>query len=85
MKHYNYILFDWDGCLAKTLDIWLEAYKQIFSEYGIYPEDNFITQQIFGDWNGPSKVGIKDVESYTKKLLTKENEKYSNNKLSEDT
>ncbi len=27
MKRYDYILFDWDGTLARTLDIWLEALK----------------------------------------------------------
>ncbi|MDO8591968.1 MAG: HAD-IA family hydrolase [bacterium] len=27
MKRYQYILLDWDGNLAKTLDIWLEALR----------------------------------------------------------
>lgn len=55
MKTYTYILLDWDGCLAKTLDLWLEVYQQTFAEYNIFPEDKAIIQQVFGDWNGPKK------------------------------
>jgi len=76
MKKYEYILFDWDGCLAKTLDIVLEAYKQVFAEYGIYPDDKTITTEVFGDWDGPTKLGIKDIDAYTKKWLTLLDERY---------
>jgi pyrophosphatase PpaX len=76
MKHYNIVLLDWDGCLAKTLDIWLDTYKQTFAEYNLYPEDGVIIQQVFGDWNGPSKVGVTNIDEYTQKLLARVNEKY---------
>lgn len=76
MKQYKYILFDWDGCLAKTLDIHLESYKKTFAEFGIYPEDQTITEEVFGDWNGPKKLGIKDINAYTKKYLKRVNEIY---------
>lgn len=75
-KHYNLVLLDWDGCLAKTLDIWLDAYRQIFAEYNLYPADDVITQQIFGDWNSPSKFGITNIDEYTQKLLARVNENY---------
>lgn len=77
MKRYAYVLFDWDGCLAKTLDIWLAAYKEVFAQYHIYPEDKTITQQVFGDWEGPKKLGIDNIEEYNKKLLVALNKKYS--------
>lgn len=84
MKKYNYILLDWDGCLAKTLDIHLDSYKKTFAEYGIYPEDRIITQEVFGDWNGPKKLGIDDIDTYTKKYLQKVNETYPTVSLYEE-
>lgn len=76
MKRYAYVLFDWDGCLAKTLDIWLAAYKEVFAQYNLYPEDKTITQYVFGDWDGPKKLGIDNIEEYNKKLLVALNKKY---------
>lgn len=35
MKRYDYILFDWDGCIAKTLDVWPTAQVASFKQYGI--------------------------------------------------
>jgi|GEM_PF-6694527 len=34
MKTYDYILFDWDGTIAKTLDIWMEALKEVLEKDG---------------------------------------------------
>lgn len=46
MKRYDYILFDWDGTIAKTLDIWMEALKEILEKNGY----NFIDEQIGADY-----------------------------------
>lgn len=70
---YETILFDWDGCLAKTLEIWLEGYRQTFKEFGIQIEDQEITRNIFGDWKGPMNFGVTDIEIYNQKLLTRVN------------
>lgn len=35
MKHYTHILFDWDGCLADTMGIWLQAAQEILSREGV--------------------------------------------------
>ncbi len=70
---YTTILFDWDGCLAKTLTIWLEGYRQTFSEFGIQIEDKEITRNIFGDWKGPMKYGVTDIDNYNQKLLARVN------------
>lgn len=32
MKQYQYILLDWDGTLAKTLDIWHNALSEALSK-----------------------------------------------------
>jgi pyrophosphatase PpaX len=34
MKHYTYILFDWDGTIGKTLDIWFNALKDALAKKG---------------------------------------------------
>jgi len=63
MKDYEYYLFDWDGCLAKTLEVWLEAYKTILSKHDAYPSDVEIAHH-FGDYSLFKHFGIDDyVES----------------------
>lgn len=71
MKNYQYYLFDWDGCLAQTLKVWLDSYKEVFAEYGLQPSESDITSKVFGDWNGPLKVGLPQnkLDGYTQKLL----------------
>ena len=76
MKQYDVILFDWDGCMAKTLDIWLDAYHKTFAEYDKVLEDRVITQQVFGKWDGPTKFGITNIDEYNKKLFSRLNEQY---------
>lgn len=78
MKHYSHILLDWDGTLSKTLDVVLESYKVVFTEYGLYPSDEDIVYKVFGDWNGPIKVGLaeSDIDAFIEKLLIKQAEKY---------
>lgn len=67
MKSYDLLLFDWDGCIAETLDLVLKSYKETFAEYDTYPEDSYIAKEIFGSWESPRKVGIEDIESFTEK------------------
>ncbi len=35
MKDYSAYLFDWDGTIARTLEVWLEIVRAMFAEYGI--------------------------------------------------
>src|SRR3989304_6827108 len=65
MKNYQYVLFDWDGCLAKTLEIWLDAYKKTFAEYNVFPEDKEIIKH-FGDWEAPKYFGLNVKETFQK-------------------
>lgn len=75
MEKYNYFLFDWDGCLANTLDLWLDVYRQVFAEFKLFPEENDISRKVFGDWSGPLQVGLqkKDLEEFNKKLIKTNN------------
>lgn len=71
---YDYYLFDWDGCLAKTLEVQLNAYKQAYKEYGIEPSDQEIAHH-FGDWQAPKHFGIKDVGGCVNKVVDLANKK----------
>ncbi|MGZ6004907.1 MAG: HAD family hydrolase [Candidatus Saccharimonadales bacterium] len=42
MKNYQYILLDWDGNLAKTLDVWLEACRIPLEKRGLKLSDTEI-------------------------------------------
>lgn len=63
MQKYKYILFDWDGCLAKTLEVWLQAYKDALSRRQLFPGDTEIAHH-FGDWSIGSYFGVKDAEAF---------------------
>ncbi|MCX6793700.1 MAG: HAD-IA family hydrolase [Candidatus Gottesmanbacteria bacterium] len=83
MKVYNYILFDWDGCLAKSLDIALDAYKVVFKKFGISLSDKTITHEIFGDWHAPEKLGISDTKKFWKDWHDELNREYPSVELYE--
>ncbi|MCJ7826148.1 HAD-IA family hydrolase [Patescibacteria group bacterium] len=69
MKKYQYFLFDWDGCLVNTLSVWMNAYKNVFSDFHVSVAERDIVDNMFGDWNGASKFGITDVASFNKKVV----------------
>lgn len=60
-QSYDFILFDWDGCLAKTLDVILDIYRSVFLEFGLERTDEELIS-IWGDWRGPLKIGISESE-----------------------
>lgn len=66
MGKFQYILFDWDGCLAKTLDLWLSTYKKVCEDRGIKLQhftDQEIVEKSFGKWaQGLANLGVKDPE-----------------------
>lgn len=64
---YLAVLFDWDGCLADTLSIWLSSYRDLCHQRGLYPTDKQITDQ-FGEWDGCLKLGVTDIEQYRRQL-----------------
>lgn len=76
MKKYKYILFDWDGTLAKTLDVWLNGEREMLVRYGINIPDNEIIKS-FGDWEFAMKFGLdKDKnDQFIKELITLVDEK----------
>ncbi|HRQ98274.1 MAG TPA: HAD family hydrolase, partial [Candidatus Saccharibacteria bacterium] len=63
MDRYDYFLFDWDGCLAKTLEAWLDAYRTVFTQYNLKPTDLEIAYYL-GDWEIGKHFGIKDYAKF---------------------
>jgi HAD superfamily hydrolase (TIGR01549 family) len=83
MAKYQYLLFDFDGCLAQTLEIWLQAYRDVFASYDLYPSDLDIANKVFGDYQGPQKIGIKesDNDACMAKIIARVEDNYPNAEL----
>lgn len=76
--HYKTFLFDWDGCLAKTLEVWLHSYRHAFSVYEIEIDDKTIATHVFGDWSGAKKQGVEDLEGFNNLLMAEVNNNIKN-------
>lgn len=63
MKRYQYILLDWDGNLAKTLDIWLAALKAPLLKRGHSFSDEEIGANFTIFKERMENLGIKDVDA----------------------
>lgn len=68
-QHHQFILFDWDGTLATTLDIYLEAARTVLAKRGIHPNDRAISAT-FGtfksDWPA---LGVTDLDAAVDETL----------------
>ncbi len=64
MNAYDYILLDWDGNLAKTLDIWLESCRQPFAKRGLKLTDRQIGASFGGLKTHLEQWGIYDVDEF---------------------
>jgi len=62
MKKYQYILLDWDGNLAKTLDIWLEAFKVPMVARGFHLTDEEVGSSFGSFQEHMAARGMIDVE-----------------------
>ncbi|HJP96660.1 MAG TPA: HAD-IIIA family hydrolase [Candidatus Saccharimonadales bacterium] len=63
MKQYQYILLDWDGNLAKTLDIWLAALKAPLIKRGLSFADEEIGANFTIFKERMESLGITDVDA----------------------
>lgn len=68
MKKYRIAFYDWDGCIAKTLDVWRDAYRQMFTTEGLHPDDKEIFK-LFGNWELPKLLGHSDNDRATKEVV----------------
>jgi len=61
MRKYKFVIFDWDGCLAKTPDLLLKAFKKVLLGQGLFFQDEQIVKYMFGNWIGGLKYwGVED-------------------------
>lgn len=69
MSKIDTILFDWDGTLAQTLEVWLKTFKEAYAKVGIHPSDKDISSR-FGKWDAYIDLGVepKDVDIYNQHL-----------------
>ncbi len=57
----RYFLFDWDGCLADTLGLWMRTYMYIYRKHGLKPDDSEILEKSWGNNElGPKNMGLKN-------------------------
>jgi pyrophosphatase PpaX len=67
---FKYILFDWDGCLAKTLDVWLNSYLLLYTSVGIQTSKQEIIEKSWGNLaQGPKNFGISNPDKFWKKIV----------------
>ena len=55
--------------MADTLSVWMDTYKTLFAQRGIFPSEKDVVDKVFGDWNGPKKLGVTDLQEYTDELV----------------
>ena len=71
MKDYDAYLFDWDGTIARTLEMWLELMRTLFVRFG-KPDitDDEIVQSLGNVKQKVLEYGIKpdDLEEFTQLL-----------------
>lgn len=66
---YKAYLIDWDGCAARTLEVWLQAYREVLLTEGISLSDRQIVDDYFGTGEtGTKKYGL-DYSSFYGVLL----------------
>jgi pyrophosphatase PpaX len=63
MKQYQYILLDWDGNLAKTLDIWLAALKSPLEKRGLSFTDEEIGANFTAFKERMNGLGVADIDA----------------------
>jgi pyrophosphatase PpaX len=66
---YSGVFFDWDGCLAATLETWMELYKCSLGKRNIRADEGAIVRELFNDWTGPERFGVKDTEAFAREII----------------
>ncbi len=69
MSAFRFYFFDWDGCLAHTLPFWLSGYREALARRGLRPTDEVIVRELFSDWSGPARFGVKDPGPFVEEMV----------------
>ncbi len=67
--HYQYILFDYDGCISDTVSPWAQAIKEAAAEFGLVLNGAQIREQ-FGQLGNAKYHGLSEalVPAYSKRV-----------------
>lgn len=66
---YTCFLCDWDGCLANSLEIWMNNYLKLYKEFGINTTRKEIIKKSWGNWEkGPINLGVENSVEFVDKL-----------------
>ncbi|HRI05507.1 MAG TPA: HAD-IA family hydrolase [Candidatus Dojkabacteria bacterium] len=75
---YKLFLLDWDGCLAMTLENWMQSYLEVYSKYGICVTRNNIVKHSWGNLQeGPKFFGFTNYDDVWKEIVNLVTEKNS--------
>jgi pyrophosphatase PpaX len=85
VKQYKYFLFDWDGTLAKALDIWLESMKDALAKKGQFLNDADIGANYDKFKNRFESQGYKKVKIIVDEGTSLANSRIPNIELYEDS
>lgn len=82
---FECLLFDFDGTLADSLQVWLIAWQKTFGEFGVKMSQNQVVEKAFTDWHVIEKMGIEDVDGFIEKLYAKVDRGFVDLKLDKKT
>jgi pyrophosphatase PpaX len=68
-RKFNGVFFDWDGCLADTLELWMDLYKRSLAKRNIRADERAIVRELFNDWSGPERFGVEDAEAFAREIV----------------
>jgi len=57
MRAYDAYLFDWDGTLARTVEIWVGIIVAHLADYGVMVTEHQVSL-LYGDYTSPVKLGL---------------------------
>jgi HAD superfamily hydrolase (TIGR01509 family) len=82
MSEYRNILFDWDGTIAKTLDVWNRSLKSALTDKGIKIDDNIIGADYINFRKQNSN--LEDIDSIIEQALNTSSEHHMSVELYPD-
>lgn len=84
MGKYQYVLLDWDGNLAKTLDLWLEVCREVLARRGHHLNNQEIAAGFGALKNQLESLGVNDIEEAFDEMDELASEKLPNVELYPD-
>ena len=63
MKQYKYILVDWDGCLARTLQVWIDTFQEELRQRNIQATDKDVAAKL-GHRDIGEHFGVEDEPAF---------------------